>query len=84
MAETGAIRPTDGGQIVRDFEATGQRFIERGGEVAQHQGQGAYAVADVQQQLGGVQPPIGQYATLQQGGQIQASQQTQSLGMQLG
>jgi len=60
-------------------------FLDLGnGQVAQHQGQGAYAVADVQQQLGSVQPPIGQYATLQQGGQIQASQQTQSLGMQLG
>ncbi len=60
-------------------------FLDLGnGQVAQHQGQGAYAVADVQQQLGGVQPPIGQYATLQQGGQIQAPQQTQSLGMQLG
>ncbi len=60
-------------------------FLDLGnGQVAQHQGQGAYAVTDVQQQLGGVQPPIGQYATLQQGGQIQAPQQTQSLGMQLG
>ncbi len=60
-------------------------FLDLGnGQVAQHQGAGAYAVADVQQQLGGVQPPIGQYATLQQNGQIEMPQQRQSLGMQLG
>lgn len=60
-------------------------FLDLGnGQVVQHQGAGAYAIADVQRQLGGVQPPIGQYATLQQNGQIQVPQQTQSLGMQLG
>ncbi len=60
-------------------------FVDLGdGTVAQHQGAGAYAIANVSRDLNGVQPPIGQYATLQQNGRVQVPQQTQSLQMGLG
>ncbi len=82
-----SARPLPDARSVAEWDGSTRSgtFVDFGnGLVAQHQGRGAYAVADVQQQLGGVQPPIGQYATLQQNGQIQAPQQTQSLGMQRG
>jgi hypothetical protein len=78
-------RPLPNARSVADWDGSTRSgtFIDLGdGQVAQHQGAGAYALADVQKQLGGVQPPIGQYATLQSSGQIQVPQQTQSLGMQ--
>ncbi len=50
-------------------------FVDLGdGMVAQHIGRGNYSFMDVQQDLGGVQPPIGQFVTLAPNGQAQVPQ----------
>ena len=58
-------------------------FVDLGdGLVAQHIGRGNYSYMDVQQDLGGVQPPIGQYTTLAANGQVQVPQvEAPSLGL---
>jgi hypothetical protein len=58
-----------------DGTARAGTFLDLGnGQVAQHQGRGNYAVMDVQRDLRGVQPPIGQYAAIAQVGQAQSFQ----------
>jgi hypothetical protein len=50
-------------------------FVDLGSDmVAQHNGRGAYSVMDVQRDLGGVSPPIGQCAQLSADGQVQVAQ----------
>jgi hypothetical protein len=62
------VAPWDGTARVGTFLDLGN------GQVAQHQGRGNYAVMDVQRDLGGVQPPIGQYTAVAQIGQAQGFQ----------
>jgi len=60
-------------------------FLDLGSSmVAQHQGRGAYVIADISRDLNGQQPPLGQYVTLTQAGQIQVPQQSQNLGLGMG
>jgi hypothetical protein len=50
-------------------------FVDLGSDmVARHNGRGAYSVMDVQRDLGGVSPPIGQCAQLSADGQVQLAQ----------
>ena len=62
-------------------------FLDLGnGQVAQHQGRGDYAIMDVQRDLHGLQPPIGQYAAISPNGLVQTPQQAlyPTLGFGLG